>query len=249
MTGHRHASTGRQALCADRGACRDQIDAYVELSARMPRRREARSGWRGWRRVTRSVHQGHHPYDAIRVPAPVRCGRQRSADDAAAVFTASLWPVIGGAGYGVAGRAARWGRAGPRPGPWFLPAGPQGLQGQACLRVSVHQPLFPCARCPAVAGTLEAGGAAPYPGAARPPARARQPSMRVSGGEAATFCSLRARDGTRPSPHQVFPQITVRAGYSWSWPEPPARSNPSPRPEPPSSAQGRGLRTAGVTNG
>src|SRR6266851_1737717 len=44
--------------------------------------------------------------------------------------------------------------------------------------------------------SLEAGGAAPYPCAARPPARARQ-LRGVSGGEAATFSSWswRARGG------------------------------------------------------
>ena len=225
MTGHRYASTGCRALCADRGACHGQIDAYVGLSTRMPRRREAGSGWRGWCRVTRSVYQGHHPYDEIRVPAPARCGRQRSADDAAAAFIAAVWPVIGGAGHGGTGRAARRGGAGPRPGPCFLPAGPQGLQGQACLRVSVHQALFPCAGCPAVTGTLEAGGAAPYPGAARPRPGARQPFMGVSGGGAATFWSWRARDGSGPA-------------------SPGIRANPCPGP----GIAGRGLsHPPGVT--
>ncbi len=211
MTGHRHASTGRQALCADRGACRRQIDAHAGLSTRMPRRREAGSGWRGWCRVTRSVHLGHHPYDEIRVPAPVRCGRQRSADDAAAALLASLWPVIGGAGHGSPGRAARRGRAGPRPGPCFLPAGPQRLPGQAWLRVSVHQALFTCARRPAGTGTLEAGGAAPYPGAARPPARS---AAALHGGERrrSRHLLVMADAGRRRAgPHQVSAQITARA--------------------------------------
>ena len=40
-------------------------------------------------------------------PTPARCVRQWSADDAAAAFIASIWPVIGGAGHEVTGRAAR----------------------------------------------------------------------------------------------------------------------------------------------
>jgi len=250
MTGHRHASTGRQALCADRGACRRQIDAYVGLSTRMPRRREAGSGWRGWCRVTRSVDQGHHPHDEIRVPAPARCGRHRSADGAAAAFIASIWPVSGGAGHRVTGRAARWGRAGPRPGPGFLPAGPQRLQGQAWLRVSVDQARFTCARCPAGTGTLEAGGAAPYPGAARPPAWSAAASHGGERRRSRHLLLVMAGAGRQQASLTRYPRKSLSVpGYSWSWPEPPARSNPSPRPEPPSSAEDRGLRAAGVTNG
>ena len=170
MTGHRHASTGRQALCADRGACRRQIDAHVGLSTRMPRRREAGSGRRGWCRVTRSVHLGRHPYDEIRVPAPARCGRQRSADDAAASFIGSLWPVIGGAGHGGHRTRRALGKGRPWAWPLFPARGAAEAPGSS-VPSRVRSPgIFTCARCPAVTGTLEAGGAAPYPGAARPPA-------------------------------------------------------------------------------
>ena len=93
---------------------------------------------------TRSVHQGHRLQDEIRVPAPGRCGRRRSADDAAAALIASIWPVIGGGGYGVTGRAARRGRAGPGLALISCPRGREGLQakrGFACTSTRHFSPV------------------------------------------------------------------------------------------------------------
>ena len=103
------------------------------------------------------------------------------------------------------------GKGRPRAWPLFPARGAAEAPGSSVASRVRSPGTFTCARCPAVTGTLEAGGAAPYPCAARPPACSAAAAMGVSGGEAATFWSWRARDGNRPSPRRVSAQIIVRA--------------------------------------
>jgi hypothetical protein len=119
-------------------------------------------------------------------------GRSRNSapgpgvDGAVASFLSSMsWGVIGGAGHLVIGRAASRGGAGWAC-PCFLPEGAVVVSGVKA---------GPAGSSPqAMRSGLEAGGAAPYPCAARPLAWSAA-ALGVSGGVAATFWSWRARPG------------------------------------------------------
>ena len=132
---------------------------------------------------TRSVHQGHHPHDEIRVPAPARCGRQRNGG-ATALRVKGFDKGRGPVGLPPAGQACH------------LPLQPgEGPREGSLVKSRSGRP----ARCgyspPDVAAPLkECGG-----------------QQGVSGGEAAAFWSWRARGRQQASRHRVSAQATVRA--------------------------------------
>jgi hypothetical protein len=89
---------------------------------------------------------------------------------------------------GLAGRAARWGWAGWGLPAFSLPEGPQGSPGSRPARRAVA--------AGDASAALRPGGRPRTLCAARPPAwSAAAPSLKVSGGEAASFWSWRARGG------------------------------------------------------
>ena len=176
---------------------------------------------------TRSVYQGHHPHDEIRVPAlarPPAAGAESGAGSA---------DSRGHRRRRSPGHRTRrsLGRGRPGPARFSCPGAAGGSALKAGLRVYMCQAAWPVRGCPAVTAGLDAEGR-PRTLARRVPRPERGSlSWKVSGGVAATFWSWRpgiradrrpwrgigARDLSHP---QEQPLTSARSREPWPRPGP-----------------------------